>query len=64
MHRQFYLYHKGGNLGASLKLAKNIMVTGKKMPLIDHKRNFNQALKVMNDKKLGIVVITKKINQQ
>ena len=56
----FFLYHKGGNLGASLRLAKDIMVTGKKMPIIDHKRNFSQALKVMNQKKLGIVVITKK----
>ena len=55
----FYLFHKGGNLGASLRLAKDIMVTGKKMPIIDCKKSFNQALKVMNQKKLGIVVITK-----
>ena len=55
----FFLYHKGGNLGASLRLAKDIMVTGKKMPVIDYKKNFAQALKVMNKKKLGIVVITK-----
>ena len=55
----FSLYHKGGNLGASLRLAKDIMVTGSKMPVIDHKKSFNQALKEMSKKKLGIVVITK-----
>ena len=55
----FFLYHKGGNLGATLRLAKDIMITGKKMPVINHKKSFNQALKVMNQKKLGIVVITK-----
>ncbi len=55
----FFLFHKGGNLGASLRLAKDIMVTGNKMPVIDHKKNFKQALKVMSQKKLGIVVITK-----
>ena len=55
----FFLYHKGGNLGSSLRLAKDIMVTGNKMPVIDHKKSFNQALKIMNQKKLGIVVITK-----
>ena len=55
----FFLFHKGGNLGASLRLAKDIMVTGKKMPLIDYKKSFSQALKIMNQKKLGIVVITK-----
>ena len=56
----FFLYHKGGNLGASLRLAKDIMVSGKKMPVIDYKKNFNLALKEMNKKKLGIIVITKK----
>lgn len=55
----FYLFHKGGNLGASLRLAKDIMVTGGKMPIINYKKSFNQALKVMSQKKLGIVVITK-----
>ena len=55
----FFLYHNGGNLGSSLRLAKDIMVTGKKMPVIDYKKSFDQALKVMNQKKLGIVVITK-----
>tara|TARA_B100000963_G_scaffold264406_1_gene232545 strand:+ start:1864 stop:2835 length:972 start_codon:yes stop_codon:yes gene_type:complete len=57
---KFFIYHKGGNLGASLRLAKDIMITGKKMPMINYKKNFNQAVKVMNQKKLGIVVITKK----
>ena len=56
----FFLYHKGGNLGASLRLAKDIMVSGNKMPIIDHKKNFRQALKVMNQKKLGIIVVTQK----
>ena len=56
----FFLYHKGGNLGSSLRLAKDIMVTGKKMPMIDHKKSFAEALKVMSQKKLGIVVITNK----
>lgn len=55
----FFLYHKGGNLGASLRLAKDIMVTGEKMPIINYKKSFEQALKIMNQKKLGIVVITK-----
>ena len=56
---RFFLYHKGGNLGASLRLAKDIMVTGNKMPIIDHKKKFKQALQIMSQKKLGIVVITK-----
>ena len=56
----FFLYHKGGNLGATLRLAKDIMVSDEsKMPVLDHKKKFSEAVKTINEKKLGIVVITK-----
>ena len=57
---KFKIYHPGGNLGNSLLLAKDIMVTGKKMPTLSHNKTFKDAIKVMNQKKLGIVVILKK----
>tara|TARA_Y100001958_G_C21217299_1_gene542683 strand:+ start:638 stop:1615 length:978 start_codon:yes stop_codon:yes gene_type:complete len=56
---KFKLYHPGGNIGSTLLLAKDIMVSGKKMPVINYKKNFKNALKIMNQKKLGIVVILK-----
>ena len=56
---KFKVFHPGGNIGNSLLLAKDIMVSGKKMPTINYKNNFKIALKVMNQKKLGIVVILK-----
>ena len=56
---KFKVFHPGGNIGNSLLLAKDIMVSGKKMPVINFTKNFKQALKVMNQKKLGIVVIIK-----
>ena len=56
---KFKIFHPGGNIGNSLLLAKDIMVTGSKMPVINYKRSFSDALKIMNQKKLGIVVITR-----
>ena len=56
---KFKIFHPGGNIGNSLLLAKDIMITGKKMPVIHHKKNFKEALKIMNKKNLGIVVIVK-----
>ena len=56
---KFKIFHPGGNIGKSLLLAKDIMVTGKKMPVLKYKRSFKEALKIMNQKKLGIVVILK-----
>ncbi len=56
---KFKLFHPGGNIGSSLLLAKDIMLVGKKMPVINYKRNIKEALKIMNQKKLGVVIITK-----
>ncbi len=56
---KFKLFHPGGNIGNYLLLAKDIMITGKKMPTINYKKNFKTALRIMNEKKLGIVIITK-----
>ena len=59
---KFKIFHPGGNIGGSLLLAKDIMVTGNKLPLINHKKKLNDALKIINQKKLGIVVILKNKN--
>ena len=56
---KFKIFHPGGNIGNSLLLAKDIMVTGTKMPVINCKKSFSEALKIMNQKNLGIIVITK-----
>ena len=56
---KFKIFHPGGNIGNSLLLAKDIMITGSKMPIISLKKNFKETLKIMNQKKLGIVIVTK-----
>ena len=56
---KFKVFHPGGNIGNSLLLAKDIMIIGKKMPIINYKKNIKEALKIMNQKNLGIIVITK-----
>ena len=52
---KFKVFHPGGNIGGSLLLAKDIMVTGNKLPLINLKKNLGEALKVMNQKKVMTV---------
>ena len=56
---KFKIFHPGGNIGSSLLLAKDIMVTGNKLPIIDYKKNLKDALKIINQKKLGVVVVLK-----
>ena len=43
---KFKVFHPGGNIGNSLLLAKDIMVTGKKMPVINYKKTFKESIKI------------------
>ena len=57
---KFKIFHPGGNIGNSLLLAKDIMIAGKRMPVINYKKSFKEAVRIMNQKKLGIVVVLNK----
>ena len=56
---KFKVFHPGGNIGNSLLLARDIMVKNEKMPVVNYKKSFKDALVEMNKKKLGIVVLLK-----
>jgi len=57
---KFKIFHPGGNIGNSLLLSKDIMITGKKLPVINYDKTFKDALRVMNEKKLGIIILLRK----
>ena len=54
---KFKVFHPGGMIGKSLLLAKDIMITGVKMPVVNIKKNLKDVLKEINKKNLGIAVI-------
>ena len=56
---KFRLFHPGGSIGQVLTLVKDIMVVGKKMPVVSIKSNMSDAIKIISQKKLGIVVVTR-----
>ncbi len=57
---RFKVFHPGGNIGKNLLAVKDIMISGKKMPTIHLNKNMNEAIKIINSKKLGLVVVLKK----
>ncbi len=56
---RFKIFHPGGNIGQTLLLVKDIMVTGNKLPKISLNKTIVEAIKIINQKDLGLVVITK-----
>ncbi len=59
----FKKLHPAGALGAKLKTVEDIMLTGKKIPFVKEDLKMKNALKILSDKKLGILIVQNKKKQ-
>jgi len=59
----FKKLHPAGTLGAQLKTVEDIMLTGKKIPFVNEDVKMKRALKILSDKKLGILIVQNKKKQ-
>ncbi len=59
----FKKIHPAGSLGAQLKTVEDIMLTGDKIPFVDENLEMTRALKILTQKKLGVLIIRNKKNQ-
>ena len=57
---RFKVFHPGGNIGQTLLLVKDIMITGSKLPIVSVNKSIYDATKVIDNKKLGLVVVIEK----
>jgi len=60
--KRFKVFHPGGNIGQTLLQVKDIMITGNKMPVVNVNKSIYDAIKIINSKKLGLVVVMEKNN--
>ncbi len=56
----FKKLHPAGSLGAQLKTVEDIMLKGDKIPFVNENLQMSNALKILNEKKLGILIIRSK----
>ena len=59
----FKKLHPAGSLGAQLKTVEDIMITGNKIPFVNESLKMNDAIKILTEKKLGILVVINKKNK-
>ena len=52
----FSRLHPGGSLGKQLKTVGDIMASGIKIPFINENKNMKEAIKIISNKKLGVVI--------
>ena len=53
----FRVFHPGGKLGAQLKLVREVMHTGERLPLVPVGTRMAQALTVQSEKSFGCVIV-------
>ena len=56
----FKKLHPAGSLGAQLKTVEDLMITGKRIPFVSENSKMNKAIKILSDKKLGVLIIRNK----
>ena len=61
-NKDFKKIHPAGSLGAQLKTVEDIMLVGKAIPFVNENLKMKDALKVLNSKKLGFVLVRDKKN--
>ena len=59
----FKKLHPAGSLGAQLKTVEDIMIKGNKIPFVEENLKMHRALKILSDKKLGILVVLNNKNK-
>ena len=59
----FKKLHPAGSIGAQLRTVEDIMITGKKIPFVSENLKMNKSLKILTDKKLGILIVRNKTNR-
>ncbi len=59
-NKDFKKIHPAGSLGAQLKTVEDLMLVGKAIPFVNENLKMKDALKVLNSKKLGFVIVRDK----
>ena len=59
----FKKIHPAGSLGAKLKTVEDVMLKGSKIPFVKENLKMKNALKILSDKKLGILIVQNKKKQ-
>ena len=58
----FSKFHPGGNIGKQLKTVNEIMSTGNQIPFVNENQKMKFALKIITQKKLGVLIAKNKKN--
>ena len=53
----FKKFHPAGSLGLKLKTVEDLMLIKNKIPFINENSSLGKAFKILNEKKLGVIIV-------
>ena len=56
----FKKFHPAGSLGVQLKIVEDLMIKGEKIPFVRENIKMNKAVKILSQKKLGVLIVQNK----
>ena len=59
----FKKFHPSGNLATKLKTVEDLMIKGNKIPFIDEDSTMKNALKILSNKNVGVLIVRNKIKK-
>ena len=59
--KEFRKFHPSGSLGSKLKTVEDLMLTKEKIPFINENSKMKNALKIITQKKLGVLIAVDKL---
>ena len=58
--KDFKRFHPSGSLGAKLRTVNDLMTTGNQIPFIEESIKMKKALRIISEKKLGVLIVKNK----
>tara|TARA_Y100000816_G_C26068818_1_gene561939 strand:+ start:463 stop:1443 length:981 start_codon:yes stop_codon:yes gene_type:complete len=59
----FKKFHPSGSLSIKLRTVEDLMISGRKLPIINENKLMKKAISVINLKKLGVIIVTNKLGK-
>ena len=61
--KEFKKFHPSGSLSIKLRTVEDLMISGRKLPVINENKLMRKAISIINIKKLGVIIVTNRVGE-
>ena len=61
--KEFKKFHPSGSLSIKLRTVEDLMISGRKLPVVNENKLMRKAISIINIKKLGVIIVTNRVGE-